>query len=142
MPNRDDIVVAARSWLGTRWVHQGRTRRGIDCAGLIVMVGRELEILSYDDKVNYQRHTHGQDFMKPFKKHMDQKPIPDARPGDVLLFRDHAYPCHSSIVAERRHKPTIIHAYAQERIVTEELLEQGDWLDLRVACFEFRGLTL
>jgi cell wall-associated NlpC family hydrolase len=35
------IVSAARSWLGVPWRHQGRTRQGVDCAGLVVLVGRK-----------------------------------------------------------------------------------------------------
>ena len=36
------IVAAARTWLGVPWRHQGRTRQGVDCAGLVVLVGRGL----------------------------------------------------------------------------------------------------
>ena len=42
------IVAAARSWLGVPWRHQGRARQGIDCAGLVVLVGRGLGLTDYD----------------------------------------------------------------------------------------------
>jgi cell wall-associated NlpC family hydrolase len=42
------IIAAARSWLGVPWRHQGRTRQGVDCAGLVVLVGRGLGLDDYD----------------------------------------------------------------------------------------------
>ena len=139
MPKRNEAVELARSWLGVPWRHQGRTRQGIDCAGLVVLVGEALGLLSYDT-TNYQRRSHSQYFMKAFRENMQEKRLVDAKPGDVLLFRDSAYPCHSAIVAERGSKPTIIHAYAPRHKVVEDLLDQGDWLDRRVSCFEFIGI--
>ena len=44
------IVAQARTWLGTRFHHQGRLKAnaehkgGVDCLGLIVEVSRELNI--------------------------------------------------------------------------------------------------
>ncbi len=140
MPSRVDIVEEARGWLGVRWQHQGRTRLGIDCAGLIEMVGRGLALVGAVSKPNYQRRTHGTDFLDNFKEHMLQKPVDKARPGDVLLFRDNQYPCHSAIVGERGDTMTIIHAYTLKRKVLEEPIGQGDWMDRRVACFEYKGV--
>ncbi len=140
MPNRADIVAEARSWVGVRWQHQGRTRLGIDCAGLIENVGKGVKLVGHVAKANYQRRTHGTLFLKNFKDHMKQKPINEAVLGDVLLFRDKQYPCHSAIVGERNNTHTIIHAHALKRKVLEEPLNQGDWLDKRVACFEFIGV--
>lgn len=31
-----DLTAVFRSWTGVPWVHQGRTRHGVDCGGLIV----------------------------------------------------------------------------------------------------------
>lgn len=43
-----EVTRAGREWLGTPWEHQGRTRRGIDCAGLVVVVAHALGLTSYD----------------------------------------------------------------------------------------------
>ncbi len=120
-------------------MHQGRTRRGIDCAGLVVLVARSLGLSSYDATA-YQRRTQGTKFLKHFRETLDQKPLLEALPGDVMLFRDDAYPCHSTILAQRDGIMTLVHAHATRRKVVEELLHQGDWWDRRVACFGFRGL--
>ena len=139
MTTRDEVVREARSWVGVPWQHQGRTRLGIDCAGLIIVVAKALEIADYDTTA-YQRRTHGTDFLQHFRDNMTAKQIVRAVPGDVLLFRDQAYPCHSSIVGDRNGAMTIIHAHAMRREVVEELIDQGPWLVKRVACFEFKGL--
>lgn len=138
-PRRHRVVEEARGWLQVRWLHQGRTRHGIDCAGLVVMVARALGLSEYD-ATNYQRRTTGTLFLKHFSDNMDRKPVQNATPGDVLLFRDGAYPCHASIVAERDGALTIVHAHAPRRKVIEEELDQGDWKSKRIACFSFRGI--
>ncbi len=136
---RSKIVDEARTWLGVKWVHQGRTRLGIDCAGLIVLVAKALDLSDYDS-VAYHRTAVSTNFLNHFAPNMDSKPILDALPGDVLLFRDSAFPCHSAIVGTLHGGPSIIHAHALRRMVVEERLDQGDWLDRRVACFAFRGV--
>jgi cell wall-associated NlpC family hydrolase len=39
----DDIVKEARSWIGTRFLHQGRSRFGVDCVGLVICVVQALD---------------------------------------------------------------------------------------------------
>jgi cell wall-associated NlpC family hydrolase len=62
MPGRTDIVAAARTYLGVPWRHQGRTRAGLDCAGLIVMVARDLALSDYDSTA-YGRRAQGHAFL-------------------------------------------------------------------------------
>jgi len=137
--NRNDIICEARKWLGVKWRHQGRTKLGIDCAGLVILVGKSLGLSDYDS-TNYQRRTTGTKFLNHFKPYMNQKHILSASTGDVLLFRDTQYPCHVAIVSEINGNQTIIHAHALLKKVLEERLDQADWLERRVACFEYKGL--
>ena len=88
----DAIVAEARTWLGVPWRHQGRSRAGVDCAGLVVLVARALELADYDSTV-YGRRAQGQGFVEHFRGHMDGIAVTQARPGDVLVFADQAYPC-------------------------------------------------
>jgi cell wall-associated NlpC family hydrolase len=45
---RADIVAAAATYEGTPWLHQGRSRLGLDCVGLLVAVARDLGVpISY-----------------------------------------------------------------------------------------------
>ncbi len=140
MPSRADIVIEARKWLNVPWRHQGRTRNGgIDCAGLIIIVGNSLKLIDYDT-ASYQRRTHGTEFLNHFKMNMAQKNPKNALPGDVLLFRDSQFPCHSTIVASIGEAQTIIHAHALRKKVVEERIDQGNWLARRVACFSYVGV--
>jgi len=111
----------------------------VDCIGLVIVVAHELE-LSTADATGYQRKALGWDFLRRFREHMVERPIKDAQSGDVMLFRDRQYPCHTGIVADRDGVSTLVHAYALQRRVVEEELQQGDWLSRRVACFTFPGL--
>jgi len=139
MPNRDDIIELARSYLGVRWLHQGRGRNGIDCAGLVIVVGNELKLIDYDT-ADYQRRTSGHAFLHHFQMNMKRIPLPEARPGDVMLFRDAQFPCHSVILGWKDQEMTMIHAHAPHRKVVEEALADGDWIARRVAAFKFEGL--
>ena len=41
MTERHDIVTCARQFLDVRFVHQGRSREGLDCLGLLIATARE-----------------------------------------------------------------------------------------------------
>jgi hypothetical protein len=53
MATRAEVVAAARAELDTPWVHQGRTPGlQLDCAGHIIVVARQLELVAADFDVN------------------------------------------------------------------------------------------
>ena len=111
MATRADILRVARSWLGVPFAHQGRTRRGVDCVGLVVMVARELGISDYDF-TRYERRPDGS-FLTHFRANATERArVADARPGDLMVLADSLYPCHVAIRAEQRGEPTLIHALA------------------------------
>jgi cell wall-associated NlpC family hydrolase len=133
---KEDIVAAARSWLGVPWRHQGRTRQGVDCAGLVVLVGRELGLADYDTHA-YSRRPEGQGFVQHFRAAMDGIPLPEARLGDVLVFADTAYPCHCGFLTEKLGQPHLLHAHALRRKVIEEPYA-GEWPAKVKFAFRFR----
>jgi len=139
MPNRDDIIEEARSWLDVKWRHQGRTRNGVDCAGIVILVGNKLGLTDYDTH-DYQPRTNGFEFVNHFRNNMDGKKISEALPGDVLLFRDKAFPCHSSILSDKYGSPFIIHAYAPLLRVIEEPFSE-EWRKKAIFCFAYRGIA-
>ena len=143
MVSKADIVQEARSLINITWEHEGRTIIGIDCVGLIIMVINNLGInLDNYNILGYSRRSNGDKILKEFRENMIQKPILKAEPGDVLLFRDSIFPCHVGIVAIQHGRPSIIHAHATRRKVLEEIMEQGDWLERRVACFQYKYLEI
>jgi cell wall-associated NlpC family hydrolase len=119
MRNSDDIIAAARRWIGVKWKHQGRTRSGIDCLGLVVLVAQELDIANVDQKT-YSPRPDGSSLVRRFNEEMDEVSLTVMRPGDVILFADSAYPCHVAFVSEKHGQLHIIHAHATRRQVLEE----------------------
>jgi cell wall-associated NlpC family hydrolase len=130
------IVAEARGWLGVPWRHQGRSRAGIDCVGLVVRVARALGLSDYDHTA-YGRRAQGQGFVEHFRANMDGVAIPEAGPGDVLVFADQAYPCHCGFLSARLGHAHLIHAHALRRKVIEEPYA-GEWLAKVKFAFRFR----
>lgn len=139
MTTRAQVVAQARSYLGVPWRHQGRSRvRGLDCAGLIVVIGHDLGLHSHDT-TDYQREPNGTLFVSHFREALDEINLADAGHGDVVLMRDSLYPCHCGILTTDKGKTMLLHAAAGRRRVYEEPYV-GDLRDRSVTAFRFRGL--
>jgi cell wall-associated NlpC family hydrolase len=134
-----DVVIEARRWLGVPWRHQGRTRAGVDCAGLVVMVAHALGLSRYDFR-GYGRRAHGQAFVEHFQASMDPLRVAEAQPGDVLVFADQAYPCHCGFLTEKFEQPHLLHAHVTRRKVIEEPYI-GEWPEKVKFAFRFRGVS-
>ncbi len=92
---RTDLIETARSYIGTKFGHQGRNRMsGLDCGGLVLVMGRELgltelEVLGYadfptDGKFEDLLHTHTKfigEWAYPFE--FTGKEL---QPGDLVSF--------------------------------------------------------
>lgn len=136
---RTDIVAEARSWLGVPWRHQGRTRQGVDCAGLPILVAQALELSSYNP-MDYPRRPDGT-FVLHFRKELDFVKPADVQDGDVLVFAESGHPCHCGIRVTLYGQPAIVHAHAKRRQVIEESLENAkSVIGKPIFCFSYRGL--
>lgn len=135
----DAVVAQARAWLGTPWRHQGRGPRGVDCAGLVVLVAKALGLTDHD-VAGYCRHSSGLAFIDQFRMAMNPIPIAEVLPGDVLVFADAAYPCHCGFRTELRGSPHLLHAHALRRQVIEEPYA-GEWPAKTRFAFRFHGLA-
>jgi cell wall-associated NlpC family hydrolase len=116
-PTNAEFVEAARNWMGVRWVHQGRSRMGVDCVGLVLVAACDMGII-IPDLTGYRRTPHPDVFVN----HVRQVTIPATQPlpGHIGVFRDGNQPCHVGIFAERHDKPSLIHAYIGTGKVMEE----------------------
>ncbi len=141
MTTRAQIVEEARSWIGVRWRHQGRTRvHGIDCIGLVARVGEAFGMVDMATVPNdYGRRTECYDFLIPFQQHMERIPLKEAKEGDVVILREHAYPCHCGILGSRDGDLTLIHAYLPRHQVMEERYSAA-WIPKSLHAFRFKGL--
>lgn len=135
---RAAIITAARAQLGTPFRHQGRSAQGVDCVGLLICIGRALD-LPHRDVTGYTRRAEGMGFLEHFRAHLVEIALTDARPADVLVFVETLYPCHTGLLSERHGVPHLIHAHAPRRKVIEEPY-LADWQ--AKARFAFRFPTL
>ncbi len=83
---RLDVARAAEGWIGTPFHHQARVRGvGVDCAGLVVGVARELGI-SVHDETQYPRTPQNGRLEAALEKNGRRIPLGEAGAGCALLF--------------------------------------------------------
>ncbi len=134
-----EVVARARGWLGTRFHHQGRLKKsggqrgGVDCLGLLVGVAAELELndrhgrpFGAADVRDYCHLPNTQKLRDTLLTVLDEVPVDDVAPGDVLLMDVDGRAQHLGIVTDWCGGLGIIHAYAPARAVVEHALD-GWW---------------
>lgn len=138
MTTRADIVAVARSYLGVRWRHAGRTRGGLDCVGLLVAVSRDLGLDVVDTEQEYKRTPDPFLFLEMMRAQSDLGSRENIRSGSIFLLRQNLFPCHCGIVVLGTTQ-TFIHAAAATKVVSEEPLKKfyKDMIEVR----EYRGVS-
>ncbi|OBY25271.1 NlpC/P60 family protein [Leisingera sp. JC1] len=86
------VVEAARGWIGTPYVHQASCKgAGCDCLGLIRGLWRELlgtePELPPAYTMDWSEPQGAEALWQAAARHLAAKPLQDAAPGDVILFR-------------------------------------------------------
>lgn len=125
MSARDEIVRVARSYIGTPFHHRERQPGvALDCAGVLICVGRSLGIFAPDfDVPDYTMSPDGS--MLPLcDQYLGRRISYSAmRPGDAIVLVTENDPQHLGIIAENKYgSRTIIHALNQPRVM--RVLEQ------------------
>lgn len=135
--NREAIVQAARSYIDVPFMHQGRSRHGIDCAGLLTCVAYDLEIK--DVRVtDYGRLPDPDRARSIIEAHMDPVPFAQLQPGDVLSFVIVQDVQHYGLVVSME-PVRFVHAYQTVGKVVEQSMF-GPWLRRLRRCYRFRDL--
>lgn len=115
MATREDVVRVARSRLGTPFHHMGRLPGvGLDCAGLLISVARELELVAPTfDVPPYTMAPDGR-MLEWCRKHMRETTRDSMQPGDVVLLITDREPQHLGILGNYLYGNgfSIIHAAA------------------------------
>lgn len=140
---REDVVAAARGWIGTPYRHQASVRgAGCDCLGLVRGVWRELI-----GREPAEVPPYGRDWSEPqgeerlweaARAFLRERSADEATEvGDLLLFRmrDRAVARHMGILGETGSAPTFIHAYSGHAVLESPLT--GPWARRVVARFVF-----
>jgi hypothetical protein len=149
MTTPQDIIRAARGWIGTPFHHQARVKGvGVDCIGLLVGIARELELtddkglpLADYDQPNYSPLPDGRGLKTAVSLHLlELASAGEASLGDVYLFRFQQDPQHVGILSELPDgAASIIHCYSNTGKVVEHRLNDT-WRKLIVAAYRFPNL--
>lgn len=131
----ETLVEAARLYLGVPWVHAGRSRLGLDCVGLPLLVAHDLGITDFED-VNYSRVVNPERLRRQIEVFCDPVPVESMQPGDVLLFDILGTPQHVGLYAG---DGRLIHAYETAACVVEHRLDKS-WRRRIVQTYRLRNL--
>jgi cell wall-associated NlpC family hydrolase len=112
MYTRRQIVEAAEKFLGLRFVHQGRSAEtGIDCVGLLVLIGREIGYPEIHDVEGYRRIPRPEVIRDVLARNCDEIAISDAREGDFYFMRyGGRIPRHAAVIHSMHPEQKLIHA--------------------------------
>lgn len=139
MTTRARIVQEARNWIDSPFHHQGRLKGvGVDCAGLVIGIARELGIVAPDFNVAaYPRSPDGETLMHLAEIHLTPIAEADMQPGDVIVVAVDREPQHIGVLGDYRHGGlSIIHAASNAGFVIETRLMFNRTLRF-VAAFSF-----
>lgn len=131
---------AARKFLGAKFIHQGRTANGMDCAGLLKLserlLGRELQ-----DWKGYGRQPHAgllrQIIEENYGPAIAEGPsaLDSMQPGDKILMRFESEPQHIAICGMTGYgELSMIHTYGSVGKVTEHRIDEH-WASKIVAVY-------
>jgi cell wall-associated NlpC family hydrolase len=137
---RAQIVAEARTWIGTKYMHQQRMKGvGVDCLGLPIGVARELGIVARDFDVNgYSRQPDGTLEAK-LAEALELIPPSALVPGDMALVATHGQANHFAIVGDYRHGGlSLIHAVPPRGVVEHRL--DPTWQKRIVATYRPQGV--
>lgn len=158
-PTPEAIVACARTWTGTRYVHQARGPKGpeggTDCVGLLIGVAAELGIVAPDyDPTGYDWETDGTQLRAELSTYSDLVAYSDVsqeidfwlevlQPADIAVFKIVGLPQHTGFVTEIDYGtsgtfPGLIHAYNPVGQVIEHILDER-WTKRLIELWRFRG---
>lgn len=126
---RQTFIAAARGLLGTRFRHQGRSMRGLDCVGLCIVALAATGRPSFDAGA-YSREPHKQGLRAALMRNLGEPASKDSmQAGDVALMAFAGEPCHVGIVTNYPDGGfALLHSYATNKQVVEHRMDQV-WLD-------------
>jgi murein DD-endopeptidase / murein LD-carboxypeptidase len=141
----ESLVEHARSRIGVRFLHQGRTpEHGFDCIGLILDAAWAHGVAAGYDFTGYSRSPDGVTLRRELERWLVEVPAAERRDGDVLLFRIRFDPQHVGFRASHPSlgADTVIHARAGAAHHVAEHRIDTTWERHIVGCFRFPALAL
>lgn len=139
---RDWIIGEALEWIGTPYVHQASTKHvGCDCLGLVRGIWRSgigVEPgLAPAYSPDWAERLSDDPLLKAARLWLVERPLGDARPGDVVVFRmtAQANAKHCAIITDPN---TIVHAYWGRAVLKSRFVPW--WRNRCVGAFSFPGI--
>lgn len=149
------VMEQARTYLDVPYFHAGRSRKGLDCIGLLAVVAHDLGITAFDD-VNYPPEPDPAYLTEVLERFAERKwqrlePFQETNgdrgagcgctslcEGDLLQFEIRREARHAGIYAEDdRGQGTLIHCYQSAGRVVEHLFD-NHWQRRLWAAYRFR----
>lgn len=127
------LVAAARSFVGVPFLHQGRTRQGIDCVGLVIASLMKVGVIFYEEPPIYPRLPNGDSLMNPLREYCTR--TESCAPGVLLAIRFRRAVTHVALLADT----TIVHAYEGAKKTVEHSYDKR-WQTLTVARWHLPGV--
>ena len=113
------IVQTSRSFIGVPYRHQGRTRQGLDCLGLIELTALLCGLTqSFIAETNYSRQA-SYKLQQGFETYCSK--LDKLQHGSIALFTIHGMPFHCGIIGTDNGLG-LIHAYENVGCVREHQL--------------------
>lgn len=138
MITQEAVVLTARSWVGVPFRHQGRSRDGVDCVGLPIVIGAALGVFPPSvlatDMTNYGRLPTGEIIERLREYRCAQLEAP--RPAALIVIAWQRLAAHIAVCTG----PTMIHAYESVGRVVEHGY-RGRWLRLTHSVWALPGVA-
>jgi cell wall-associated NlpC family hydrolase len=126
MLDRHAILTTLESLIGVPFMHRGRSRFGVDCLGLVMLVAHEHGI-ALEDVAAYPLATSGEWMREECQRQLVDIPQGQIAPGDVVQWAEvwrtpKAPPCNLAFVGWAAGRQTLIHATVRhQRVVAHDL---------------------
>ena len=111
-----EYVESLRKYLGVPWVHQGRTKYGLDCIGLLLVAARDLGMEVYDDPTYSLNPDHTR-FLALLRTNLYEIPIATRGIGDIMLYVEKGTPpLHVAVVSRLAPREMVIHCPSRRKV--------------------------
>lgn len=136
---RDEILVAARAYVGVRFKLRGRSRMGIDCIGLLIAVGRDLG-QEIEDVEHYRIGLEDSRVLRQMiEAQSDEGAINCIKTGSIVMLKQSGMPMHCGIAVLDGGEAMLIHSNIRAKAVVEQPM-RAFWSDI-VSVREFKGVS-
>ena len=112
----DGFHLEAHKYIGTPFLHRGRTTRGMDCVGLVIRAARDCGYEKYKEFA-YGREPRNSVLESVLNEHFGKPVDGEPKINDVVLMNLNDNPAHVGIITHHPCGMGIIHAYTEVRRV-------------------------